>query len=183
MRWVSPVPRSNVCFVSSLRSSTSAGSSSCRRASAEPSLSSSACVRARIASASTGGGGSMPATRTGRALRRERVARRGGGQLRHRGDVARGDARDGVLFLAAHREQRVQPLVGAGPRVHEVVVGLHRAGQHLEQRELADVGVSDRLEHERERLAVRIGRDLLLGSGCDHLDAGTIARARARSRR
>ena len=54
----------------------------------------------------------------------------------------------------------MQPLVGARAGVDEVVVGPDRARQHLEQRELADVGVGDRLEHERERLAVGVGGHL-----------------------
>ena len=64
-RWVSPVPRSTVWWVSSSRSTTRAGSSSCRRCSALASLSSSACVLATTAVASTGGGCSIGSTCTG----------------------------------------------------------------------------------------------------------------------
>ena len=45
-------------------------------------------------------------------------------------------------------------------RVDELVVGADGARQHLEQRELADVGVGDGLEHERQRLAGGVGGDL-----------------------
>ena len=57
--------------------------------------------------------------------------------------------------LPAEGEQPVQALVGAGARVDEVVVGLDRARQHLEQRDLADVAVGDGLEHEGQRLRRR----------------------------
>ena len=104
---------------------------------------------------------------------------RGRGELCDCGEVAGGDARDGVLVLAAQREERVQPLVGAGARVDEMVVGLHDSRQHLEQGELTDVRVGDRLEDERERLAVRVGRDLLRRRAGRDLDAGTVGGRRA----
>ncbi len=66
----------------------------------------------------------------------------------------------GRLLLAAQVEQAVQPLLGAAGGVDEVVVGLDRAGQHLEQRELADERVGDRLEHEGQRLAAGVGGDV-----------------------
>ena len=66
-------------------------SSSSRRCSAFASLSSSPFERALIATASTGAGGSTVSHVDGRALRREHVAGAGIGELRDRGDVARGD--------------------------------------------------------------------------------------------
>ena len=60
-----------------------------------------------------------------------------------------GTSRDGVLLVAAHGRQLVQPLLGDGPSVQQRVVGLHGALQHLEQVDPPDVGVDQRLEHER----------------------------------
>ena len=65
-----------------------------------------------------------------------------------------------LLLVAPDREQAVEPLVGAGAGVDEVVVGADRARQHLEQRDVADELVGDGLEHERQRLPVGVGRDL-----------------------
>ena len=62
---------------------------------------------------------------------------------------------DGLVVLAPHHEQAVEPLVGAGAAVHEVVVVADRAGQHLEQRDLAHERVGDRLEHDRRAVARR----------------------------
>ena len=55
---------------------------------------------------------------------------------------------------------------------------LERARQHLEQRELADVRVGDRLEHERSGSA-RVGRDLDLGVAGGHRDRGAVEGRRA----
>ena len=137
-------------------------------------MSSSACVRARIASASTGGGGSMPATRTGvpfgASVSPVAVADSfATAAMSPAGTLVTGSCSlPRIANSACSRSS--EPVRG----FDEVVVGLHGAGQHLEERELADVGVGDRLEDERERLAVRIGGHLLLGAGGDHLDAGTI---------
>ena len=95
-----------------------------------------------------------------RALRGEGVAGDGAGQLRRGGDVAGHDHARRLLLVAPHREEAVQALVGAGAAVHQVVVGPHRARQHLEQRDVADELVGDGLEDEGERLAVGVGRDL-----------------------
>ena len=90
-----------------------------------------------------------------RALRGERVA----GDRARRASTRRRcrlpPPRRGLLLVAPHREQAVEALVGAGAAVHEVVVGPHRARQHLEQRDVADELVGDRLEHEGERLRRR----------------------------
>ena len=83
------------------------------------------------------------------------------------------------MVFAAQREERVQPLVGAGARVHEMIVGLHGSRQHLEQRELADVRVGDRLEDECERLAIRVGSDVLRCRAGRDLDAGPVGGRRA----
>ena len=154
-RWVSPVPRSTVWWVSSSRSTTSAGSSSWRRCSALASLSSSAWVLATTAVASTGAGCSIGSTWTGWPFGRQRVAGGGVGELGHAADVAGGQRVDRLVVLAAHDEQAVEPLVGAGAAVHEVVVVADRARQHLEQRDLPDERVGDRLEHHRERVGRR----------------------------
>ena len=87
-------------------------------------------------------------------LGREHVAGREVVELGHCGDVARRDLRDGVLLLAAHREQLVHALVGVRAHVHEHVVVLHRPLQHLEEVHVADVRVDDRLEHLHDRRSV-----------------------------
>ena len=167
-RCVSPVPRRTVWWVSSSRSTTSAGSSSWRRWRAPASLSSSACVFGDHR------GGQHRCGLLDRgdvhrlALGGERVAGGGGGELGHAADVAGGQRVDRLVLLAPHHEQAVQALVGAGAAVHEVVVVADRAGQHLEQRHLADERVGDRLEHEGERLAVGVGRHLDLGVAGPH---------------
>ena len=89
------------------------------------------------------------------ALGGERVAGGGAGQLGHAADVAGRQRVDRLVLLAPHHEQAVEPLVGAGAAVHEVVVVADRARQHLEQRHLADERVGDRLEHDGERLRRR----------------------------
>ena len=61
------------------------------------------------------------------------------------------------VLLAAQGEQAVEPLVGAGAGVHQVVVGADGARQHLEQGDLADERVGDGLEDLHQRLAGRVG--------------------------
>ena len=55
-----------------------------------------------------------------------------------------GTALDVDVVEAAQGEQTVQALVAAGAGVHEVIVGVDRARQHLEQRDLPDVAIDDR---------------------------------------
>ena len=105
-----------------------------------------------------------------RALGGERVARARVRQLGDGADVAGGDLREGLLLLAAHGEQAVQALVRMGARVGELRVGPHGAREHLEERDLAHIGVGDRLEHESQRLPVRVARDLGLTVAGLHLD-------------
>ena len=83
-------------------------------------------------------------------------------ELRHRAHVACDELGAGNLLLAAQQEQPVQALVGARPRVHEVIVGMDRAAEHLEQRDLPDVGIGDRLEDQRERVGLLVGGDVEL---------------------
>ena len=68
--------------------------------------------------------------------------------------------RDVEVLLAPQREEGVEPLVAAGAGVGEVVVGRDRARQHPEQRQVADVRVGDRVEHDGERVAGGIDGDL-----------------------
>ncbi len=111
------------------------------------------------------------------ALRGQRVAGDGAGQLGHAPDVAGGQDVHGLVVLAAHDEQAVQPLVGAGAAVHEVVVVADRAGEHLEQRHLAHERIGDRLEHHRQRLPVGVGLHLHLGVAGAHRH-GPVGRRR-----
>ena len=85
-------------------------------------------------------------------------------ELRDRGDVARDDLARRRLLLAPHRGDLVQPLLGDRAAVHEVGVGLDRALEHLEEVHPTDVGIHDRLEHERGGRAVAdLRRRSLLG--------------------
>ena len=150
------MPHSSVWWVSALRSSRSAGSSSRSRCSALASLSSSPFDFAPGSpSRAPGSGASNGVDRRGR-----RRARRGRRRWWYRSSLATaamspaGDLRDRFLLLAPHDRDLVQPLVGHGAAVHEHGVGLHRALQHLEEVHPSDVGVDDRLEHERRRLPV-----------------------------
>ena len=94
-----------------------------------------------------------------RTLRRQRIGGVGVGQLRHRGDVSRHHLGYAGLLLAAEQEQAVQPFFRACRAVQQAVVGLDRAGEHLEHRELADEGIGDGLEHVGEGLATGVGRN------------------------
>ncbi len=92
----------------------------------------------------------------------------GAGELRHRGQVPCRDARDLHLLLAAKAEQPVEPLVVRGSGVGEDLVGLHRPGEDLEERDLAHVRVGDRLEDERQGVPSGIRSHLhLLARGLD----------------
>ena len=64
-------------------------------------------------------------------------------------------------LLAAQQLQDVEALVGVGARVGEHGVGADRPRQHPQQRDLADVGVRDGLEHPGQRLAGRVARHLV----------------------
>ena len=104
-------------------------------------------------------------------------------QLGDGGDVAGRDLAHGVLFLAAHREELVDPFVGLRADVHEHVVVLHRALQHLEQVHVADVRVDDRLEHLEDRRAFRRGRRRTFLDEERHqtVDADELGRASAQN--
>ena len=67
---------------------------------------------------------------------------------------------DGLGLLAPQQLQDVEPLVGVGAGVGEHGVGADRPRQHPQQRDLADVGVGDRLEHLGQRLARRVAGHL-----------------------
>jgi hypothetical protein len=64
-------------------------------------------------------------------------------------DVAGGHLRHGVVLLASEAEQLAHPLVRALRGVVDSRVGPHRAREHAEHRDVADVRVGDRLEHQR----------------------------------
>ena len=113
------------------------------------------------------------------ALRGQGVTGGGGGQLRDGADVAGGHLGQLLLLLAPKGEQAVKTLVGARARVPQVVVGPNRARQHLEQRDVADVRVGDRLEHESQRLGVRVGLDLDFGVAGRDRDGRPVDRRRA----
>jgi hypothetical protein len=100
---------------------------------------------------------------TGRPRWRQRVAGGGVAQLGDGPEVARHQLVDGLGVLAPHGEQPVQSLVGARPRVHEVVAVADGAREHLQDRDLPDVGIGERLDDHGQRVAVGIGR---------HLDGG-----------
>jgi hypothetical protein len=70
---------------------------------------------------------------------------------------------------ATEVEQPVHPFVGVRRHLDEVIVVADRARQDLEQRDLTDVLVGDRLEHVGEGLAVRIGVDVDLVAAGRHL--------------
>ena len=137
-----------------------------------------------IATASSGSGRGQHVDVDRRALRAEHVAGSGVRELGDRRDVARRDLVDGVLLLAPHREQLVHPLVGLRAGVRQHVVVLDRALQHLEQVHVADVGVDDRLEHQRAGLtAVERGRGRLLDEELrEAIDADELGRAPAQHR-
>ena len=83
---------------------------------------------------------------------------RGRRQLGDSADVAGDDLVDGEMVLAAQVEQPVQTLLGGRRRVDEAVVAVQRARQDLEQRDLTDELVGDRLEHVGHRGARGVGR-------------------------
>ena len=118
------------------------------------------------------------------ALRREHVAGRRVAELRDRGEVAGLDLGDRLLLLAAHHEQLVHALVGAGAVVGEHLVVLHRSLHDAEQVDPADVGVDDRLEHERGRRALgRLRcRRLVDEEAHEPVDADELRRAAAQHR-
>ena len=177
------MPRNRVWCVSGSRSMRITGSSSCNRCNAFASLSSSALALAWIATASTGSGSANSAApaSTPLAASTSPVAR--SFELGDGRDVAGRDLAHGVLFLAAHREELVDPFVGVRADVHEHVVVLHRALQHLEQVHVADVRVHDRLEHLEDRRAFRRGRRRTFLDEERHqtVDADELGRASAQN--
>ena len=112
--WVSPQPRSTVWPVSSLRSTTSAGSSASSRCRAPDSLSSSDWVTGFEGQAEDGVGG-------GRAARRAPASPSApasmpvgvSAELGDGADVAGDDLVGGEVLLAAQVEQAVHALLGA----------------------------------------------------------------------
>ena len=162
------------------------GAATCpRRAggrSAFDSLSSSAWVRAWMATGSVGGGTWMRGTVTGLPLGASVSLVCTSFSLATATRSPRGGLGRGRLLGALERQQRVEAHVAAAAAVDEVVVGLDRAGHDLDQRELADVAVGDGLEHERQRVAVGVGRDAhRLAAGHDRdRRPGRAARGRPR---
>ena len=125
------------------------------------SLSSSPLDLGRMATDSTTGSGSGTGTRTGVPLgaRVSPVAV----------SVSLGTATrspglrlvDGLGLFAPQQLQDVEPLVGVGAGVGEDGVGADRPRQHPQERDLADVGIGDGLEHPGQRLAGRVAGHLL----------------------
>ena len=93
-------------------------------------------------------------------LGRERVARRGDGQLRDRADLAGLELADRLLLLAVQEEQLADALLVVATLVPDVALGVERAGQDAQEGQPADERVRRRLEHAREERAVGIRRDL-----------------------
>ena len=104
--------------------------------------------------------------RDGVVFRGERVAGRRVRELRDRADVARRHLGDGIVLLAAEREELADALLRRLRGVEDRGVRLHASGEDAEHRDVTDVGVGHRLEHERGEGSVRIVRPLLLLSGC-----------------
>src|SRR5450830_1158906 len=91
-------------------------------------------------------------------------AGRRGRQLGDRADVAGGDPFDGEVLLAEQLEQAVQALLGARHRVDQPVLVGNRAGEHLEQRDLADERVGDGAEDVEQRVCLGVRVDLRRGT-------------------
>ncbi len=110
-----------------------------------------------MATDSTTGSGRRDGHDHGRALGGEGVAGGGVGQLGHGHDVAGLGLVDGLGLFAPQQLQDVEPLIGVGAGIGEDGVGADRPRQHAQERDLADVGVGDGLEHLGQGLA-RAGR-------------------------
>ena len=117
------MPRSRVWWVSSSRSTTSAGSSSTSRCRALASLSSSVWVRATTATASTGSAGATAGTRTGVPLGASVSPVAVPDSLATAAMSPATAAAEVEVLAAAQGEQPVEPLVGPGAGVDQVVVG------------------------------------------------------------
>ncbi len=98
-------------------------------------------------------------------------------ELGHRHDVPAGGRGRGLAVVADRGQQRMQPHVGPGAGVEQVVVGVDGAGEHLDQGQLAHVAVSDGLEHKAQRVT------FLLGDGVDLLAPGQDLEPRSIQRR
>ena len=167
-RWVSPLPRSRVWWVSASRVTTSAGSSWTRRCSALASLSSSAGRAGDDGDGEHGRGSLGRVDPDRRAPGGERVPGDRARELGHAPDVTGRQGLHRVVLAARQPEQAVQALVGARSRVHQVVVGAHGARQHPEHRHLADERVGEGLEHDGERWPGRVRLDLDRGVAGHH---------------
>ena len=160
------MPYITVSCVSSLRETRSVGSSSRRRASPVASLSSSPLVFGAIAYASSGSGSSSGGTCTGASFGANVSPVCACASFATAPDVAGDDLRDGLVLLAAEREELADALVGALRGVVHGRVRAHRAAEHAEHRDVADERVRERLEHERGQRArgARVVRSVSLPS-------------------
>ena len=91
----------------------------------------------------------------------EGIARMGGGQLGHRGDVSGTGLREVLLLLALDRQEVADALLLASVDVVDVPLAAQRARHDPEVGEPPDERVGGRLEHLRHERAVRIRADLL----------------------
>ena len=112
------------------------------------------------------------------ALGGEGVAGGGGGELGHRGDVAgRRPRSTSTCSRPRSVNKRVEPLVGAGAGVHQVVVGSDGARQHPEHRDLADERVGGGAEDlERGRARRDRASTAAVPSPALHLDGRSVER-------
>ena len=95
-----------------------------------------------------------------RRAQRQRVAGDRVRQLRERADVAGRYFRRGVLVLAAEGVHLAHALLAVARRVVNGLVRPEGARVDPEERQLADVRVGQRLEHERGERTVRVRRQL-----------------------
>ena len=109
----------------------------------------------------------------------ERVAGRHVAQLGNGGQIAGRNLVHRHLLLAPQGEKAVQLLVGVGAGVGEYGVRADGARDHLEQRDLAHIGVGKGLEDAGQHLAARLGPDLALLIAGVHHHPGAVERRRS----
>src|SRR5207244_12233238 len=88
----------------------------------------------------------------------EGVARERLFQLGHHADLTRAERLDALLALAPHPRDVAHALPQSAGRVEERRVRADRAGVDAKERELADVGIRQRLEDEGGGGSLGVGR-------------------------
>ena len=111
-------------------------------------------------------------------LRRQRVPRGDVVELGDRADVAGDQPGDGVMVGPSQPDEAVHPDRVAGAGVDQHVVHADGPRQHLEHRDPADVRVGQGLEHEGQRLALRIAGHLAELAGPVDRDRRHLRRGR-----